>query len=152
MNLYSDEKKLELAQNKTAVRQNLLIHVVKCNERKTFDGIENGGNRLVREMMDTIRQYMSEQPLPEDQKEGELRQITVSLWGNSLGGLYCRYALAHFAEATNMILDDKYKIEFNIFCSTASPHLGVSKQTYLPLPRSAELVTARTMGTTFKDL
>jgi len=50
------------------------------------------------------------------------------------------------------MLDEKYRLHFNIFCTTATPHLGISKHTWVPIPRSAEIGIAQTMGDTGKDL
>jgi Putative serine esterase (DUF676) len=40
----------------------------------------------------------------------------------------------------------------NIFCTTATPHLGISGHTFVTLPRRAEIGLASAMGTTGKDL
>jgi hypothetical protein len=88
--------------------------------------------------------------------------------GNSLGGLYSRYAVprlkdilqqqtSHAATISNrklMQTSNKtlHQIDnpqhnamfihgtqlfFNIFCTTASPHLGIADHTYIPIPRTA---------------
>ena len=88
--------------------------------------------------------------------------------GNSLGGLYSRYAIAKLKErcresckqngteqaASNdcYILDDAFAVHPNIFCTTATPHLGVAGHTFLPLPRRAEIGVAHAMGQSGKDL
>eukprot|EP00536_Pseudo-nitzschia_multiseries_P009456 jgi/Psemu1/258162/estExt_Genewise1Plus.C_2640007 len=87
-----------------------------------------------------------------------LYDITISILGNSMGGLYGRYAVAklidrHFVStSTSWILDGTYRLRLNVFCTTASPHLGVSKHTWIRIPRIAELGVARTMGQTGSDL
>lgn len=86
--------------------------------------------------------------------------ITISILGNSLGGLYGRYAIAKLIERHCVleprtdcwILDGRFRLHLNIFCTTATPHLGVSRHTYVKLPRTAEIGVAHTMGTTGKDL
>jgi hypothetical protein len=50
------------------------------------------------------------------------------------------------------ILDGRYRLHFNVFCTTATPHLGVSKHTFLPIPRKAEIAAATIMKDTGKDL
>ena len=51
-----------------------------------------------------------------------------------------------------VLLDGKYRLHFNIFCTTATPHLGISKHTFVPLPRSAEIGAAYVLGETGRDL
>ena len=112
--LVEKEKRKIIEQQQTnpaLPRQDMIVHNLVANERRTTDGVVNGGERAVQEMMDTIRRYMAE-------KEGT-GDITVSVVGNSLGGIYGRYAIARFAEicaADNetMMLDHKYKLHFNI--------------------------------------
>ena len=59
----------------------VLVHNVKANASlNSFDGIPAGANRLADEVRGVVQQYPS------------LRFI--SFVGNSLGGVYCRYAIA----------------------------------------------------------
>jgi hypothetical protein len=113
----------------------IIVHPAVCNEGKTTDGVANGGQRLVDEMMAVIKHEM---------RHRNSKSVTVSVVGNSLGGIYGRYAVAKLAREQNL--------HFNIFCTTATPHLGVSKHTYISLPRSAEIGVAHAMGNTGKDL
>lgn len=103
--------------------------------------------------------------------------ITISIIGNSMGGLYGRYSIAKLIERHCVpemaltkkddggreqeqgrispafwILDDKYRLRLDIFCTTASPHLGVSQHTWIRIPRIAEIGIAATMGETGRDL
>jgi hypothetical protein len=96
--------------------------------------------------------------------------ITLSIVGNSLGGLFGRYAIAKLVERhcvkeetpqdesdekdqdPSWILDGQYRLFLNIFCTTATPHLGVSRHTYVRIPRTAEIGVAHAMGDTGKDL
>jgi len=99
------------------------------------------------------------------------KQITLSVVGNSLGGLYSRYAVAKLKDIlqsehqtthlkdkvdAKANLDDMFiqntPLFFNIFCTTASPHLGVADHTYFPIPRTAEVGMAYAMGITGLDL
>lgn len=93
-----------------------------------------------------------------------------------MGGLYGRWAIAKLidrycieektgtkygqepkqqqsgASSPSWILDGKYRLQLNIFCTTASPHLGVSQHTWIRIPRIAEIGIARTMGQSESDL
>jgi hypothetical protein len=163
------------------LRHDMVVHSVCCNEGKTTDGVVKGGERLVDEIMDVIRQEMKTRQPKNDQKSSDdgssdtyddddvvLRNVTISILGNSLGGIYGRYAIAKLAEqcecqheTTNdengsdnsyYILDNKFRLLLNIFCTTATPHLGVAGHTFLPLSRTAEIGVAHAMGDTGKDL
>lgn len=86
--------------------------------------------------------------------------VTISILGNSLGGLFGRYAIAKLIErhcvlepeSDCWILDGRFRLHLNIFCTTATPHLGVSRHTYVKIPRTAEIGVAHAMGNTGKDL
>ena len=152
---------------KEQTKGNLIVHNAACNEGKTSDGIIKGGERLVHEMLSVIRFEVMRK---EDrmQQEGASQQghtdITISVIGNSLGGLYGRYAIAHLAEilceptheankACNyFLLDGCIRIHLNVFCSIACPHLGCAGFTYFPIPRTAEMAVAKVMGETGSDL
>jgi len=155
----SDLAYLELALNNvcdsddmsTLSRDNFIVHSVICNEGKTDDGIQNGGDRVVMEVMDVIHHKIK------DCKK--IKNITLSFVGNSLGGLYSRYAIAKIydkflVDGKNNImqLNNGIQLHFNVFCSTASPHLGVADYTYITLPRSAEIGIGYAMRQTGKDL
>ena len=119
---------------KDGMVHDIVVHSAVCNEGKTTDGVARGGQRLVDEMLSVITETMQNRTST---------TVTISVVGNSLGGIYGRYAIAKLA---------RENLHFNIFCTTATPHLGVSKHTYLPLPRSAEIGVAHAMGNTGKDL
>lgn len=57
---------------------NVLVHLAACNEGKTRDGVAAGGKRLAHEVRKLVHEHKSLQSLV--------------LVGNSLGGLYVRYA------------------------------------------------------------
>lgn len=169
------------------VLHDLIVHSVTCNEKRTDDGVKAGGERIVDEIISFVREHMkSDETMSERDKSknldnvddnlGELTDITISIVGNSLGGLYARYAVAELfrrctvpldcLQKTNvagcdkpddendlvMRLDGKYRLHLNVFCTTAAPHLGLSGHTFVPLPRSAELGVARALGETGHDL
>jgi len=94
----------------------------KANMNRTTDGIAMGGKRLAAEVSDWIQHYAAE----DDQAT-----ITLSLIGNSLGGLYARYALAELYYEQQQVFEMVLPL---LFCSTSSPHLGVSQETFIELP------------------
>jgi hypothetical protein len=146
----------------TITKHDMVVHNVICNEGKTKDGVKNGGDRLVAEMRKVIEAEMAKRYPEEPELRDGIRNITVSILGNSLGGIYGRYAVAKLVtrhcvkenkeEHACWILDEKYRLHLNIFCTTATPHLGVSRFTYLPIPRTAEIGVAHAMGDTGRDL
>ncbi|GAX26672.1 hypothetical protein FisN_2Hh390 [Fistulifera solaris] len=153
-NLTAGERAAEV---ESAVHE-LVVHAVVCNERKTDDGVANGGERLVEEMITTIREEMSKRrPFA---SPDNLQNVTISIIGNSLGGIYSRYAIAKLSAWCNpknntssvLILDGKYALHFNVFCTTATPHLGIAGHTFLPIPRTAEIGVAHALGETGRDL
>jgi len=101
----------------------VIIRTAKCNDDMTQDGVAAGGRRLAEEIIAAV------------QGSGT---STVSLVGNSLGGLYCRYAVAELHRRMNdedLGLGDLY---FNLFASISSPHLGSYRHSYISLPKSVE--------------
>ncbi len=171
--------------NKTEVQPpDIVLHSVKCNVGRTHDGIRKGGTRLADEIIEFIRsdvQQRQDRSLVvvgrksggEEASSDENRMddniinhhhaaaahVTYSIVGNSLGGLYARYALSLLpyqipllpqrpTDVRRMMLH----LHPNVFCTTATPHLGVSRHTYLPIPRIAEKLIGTGMGTTGRDL
>lgn len=166
LKLFRDEKILQLIGNQqnsttaavqqrnqqpTPKRQYLVVHAATSNERKTKDGIVKGGKRLNEEMSQVITHEMKKKNKRKNSTNTIKPEITISMFGNSLGGLYCRFAIAEFMKENNPLMS-KYTVKLNVFLTTATPHLGVSKQTYFPLPRTAEIGLAHTMGETGRDL
>ena len=134
----------------------IVTHSVKCNTRLTSDGIELGGDRVKEEIILVLERYCDEA-----RNGGKFPSfITISLIGNSLGGLYARYALASLVkfidhQSNNYQNQDKSqlpRIYLNVFCTTATPHLGTSKHTYIPIPRLAEKLIGNILSTTGRDL
>ncbi len=147
--------------------QDMVVHNCVCNEGKTNDGVIKGGDRLVDEIKETIHSNMERRARNEKDESNKLCDITLSMIGNSMGGLYARYAIAKFIERhcvaetpptkgeegiCSWILDCKYRLRLDSFCTTAAPHLGVSEHTWIRIPRFAEMGVAATMGETGKDL
>jgi hypothetical protein len=135
------------------VDHDMVVHACVCNERKTADGIEAGGDRLVEEIISVIRSKMQSK-----QSHRKHKELTISILGNSLGGIYGRYAIAKLLDRCinlpdgSCILDDKFRLHLNVFCTTATPHLGVAGHTFFPLPRQAEIGLGHAMGKTGKDI
>lgn len=114
----------------------ILVHSAGYNHEKTTDGIVAGGKRLaqeVNEWLDDVRKLKTQN-----------QKISLSFVGNSLGGLYSRYSLA---------LIDWTDITPAVFCTTVTPHLGVSSpHTYLPIGSALEYAAAQVLRQTGMDL
>jgi len=144
----------EVGSKEDAARTKIIVHSVKCNVGKTHDGIRNGGTRLANEMIEFIGSDV--QNRLDNENDDANHHVTYSLIGNSLGGLYARYAISllphqlHLQRAHGS--DCELQLHPNVFCTTATPHLGVSRHTYLPIPRIAETIIGTGMGETGRDL
>lgn len=112
--------------------QKFVVVSPTMNEGRTHDGIAAGGERLSEEVSKLIAEYQNENTM-----------TTLSFVGNSLGGLYSRFALSKL---------DLDQVKPLVFCTTATPHLGVSKHTYVPLPSWGEYAVAHILRPTGKDL
>mmetsp|Transcript_30763 Transcript_30763/g.62365 ORF Transcript_30763/g.62365 Transcript_30763/m.62365 type:complete len:461 (-) Transcript_30763:2412-3794(-) len=136
----------------------VVVYRVQCNNTSTFDGIEAGGRRLAKEVQDFIKAYVAERrkngtlPVGADDDSVDVH-ATISFFGYSLGGLYCRYAISllplnfeHLESNTSITLHP------NTFCTAATPHLGIASHTYFILPRCFEYMLACALGKTGKDL
>ena len=134
----------------------IIVHSVKCNVGKTHDGIRNGGTRLAHEIINFIQSDTQKRRGEKDDVDDGtdvVRDVTFSLIGNSLGGLYSRFAISlipYWLEERDN--NTKIRMYPNVFCTTATPHLGVSQHTYLPIPRLAETIIGTGMGVTGRDL
>eukprot|EP00531_Pseudo-nitzschia_arenysensis_P010874 CAMPEP_0116127020 /NCGR_PEP_ID=MMETSP0329-20121206/6627_1 /TAXON_ID=697910 /ORGANISM="Pseudo-nitzschia arenysensis, Strain B593" /LENGTH=433 /DNA_ID=CAMNT_0003621111 /DNA_START=100 /DNA_END=1401 /DNA_ORIENTATION=+ len=113
-------------------RHELVILRSKANVKASTDGVAMGGKRLAAEVNEWIEQQKAE-----IKKSDPSTIMTFSLIGNSLGGLYGRYALAEldFFKSND---EQKNSIHPLIYCSTSSPHIGVSQETFIELPRWVE--------------
>ena len=142
-------------------KQDLVVHATSCNERRTDDGVEAGGARLMEEVRSVILEEMRlRESMMESNatKQNHMPVITVSFLGNSLGGLYSRFAIAKLFEncerdpSGHLILNGRYRLYLNIFCTTATPHLGIASHTFFKIPRTAELGVAAALGQTGRDI
>lgn len=168
-----EKKALSLSSSSSSSsQQDMVVHLSVCNEGKTTDGISNGGDRLVEEMRTTIETEMAKRhselsfsvndTVPESDEKNSvvIYNISLSVLGNSLGGLFGRYAVAKLIErhcqwekaTESWILDGRFRLDLSIFCTTATPHLGISRHTYLKIPRTAEKGVAFALGDTGRDL
>ena len=108
---------LSCLQRELSLDANALVHLSEAQANRqrfalsnTFDGVERGGARLAAE----IRALARDHP----------QLTTISLVGNSLGGLYCRYAAALLFSANDGTLAGLVP---DTYLTTASPHLGVGE-------------------------
>ena len=181
----------------------VVVHSPKCNVGRTHDGIRAGGRRLANEIVEYVesdvrdRLLLSSSSPPmrrryDDEYDGDRRHggdgttddeeeddvvvhATYSIVGNSLGGLYGRYAISLLpytwtvstsssSSSLSSSSDSVHRsgrrktaavrlhLHPNVFCTTATPHLGVSRHTYLPIPRMLETIIGTGMRTTGRDL
>jgi len=136
-------------------RPKIVIHKPTCNNGRTTDGIAAGGTRLAEEIAEFIVADVLERQTEQD---GSMQHhVTVSFVGNSLGGLYSRYALSLLPSELPIPSEDGLDtttviLHPNVFCTTATPHLGVASHTYLPVPRFAERAIGRVLDITGMDL
>lgn len=113
----------------------------KANEvTKSFGGIGVGGANLANEIKEVINEHPGLQ--------------SISFVGNSLGGMYSRYAAF-------LLFDEKSKklsgLSPRYFMTIATPHLGVRDFTYfddigLPPPDSLKHLASRLLLRTGRDL
>jgi len=157
------------------VQQRFVIHSSTCNCQKTYDGIAVGGSRLAQEINQLVEHVVEKSDCGSSDngisannnsssnnsnsnskgrnQTSQQQKFTLSIVGNSLGGLYARHALAGIdwdigrpeSSAPPVMLIPM------VFLTTATPHLGISQHTYVPLPRAAEFVVAQSMKETGRD-
>lgn len=117
----------------------MLVHSAQCNDEpmKTFDGIEEGGSRLASEVRDLVSQNPS------------LHEI--SFVGNSLGGIYARYAMGLLYDREHGRIAG---LTPHTFLTTATPHLGVGPYGYIgKLPGGLKrFFGSKALGQTVKEL
>jgi len=121
-----------------------LVLVSKANALlNSLHGIERGARNLRQEIDDIILQSAEDHAI-----------TRISFVGNSLGGIYARYAVKLYAE------NKPESIKFHKFMSIATPHLAVSFDEHnylhqefgLPIPNALKRIVAKTMGTTGREL
>jgi Putative serine esterase (DUF676) len=82
------QKNQQQQQQQQQQQTTTIVHAAQCNHGRTSDGIVAGGTRLSNEINSLIEKLVLSSHGSEDNVH-----VTVSLVGNSLGGLYARYAL-----------------------------------------------------------
>ncbi|CAJ1935153.1 unnamed protein product [Cylindrotheca closterium] len=170
----ADNKKKSSSSSSSSSR--VVVHSVRCNDGKTSDGIVAGGKRVaaeINEMIQEIRDRSTSTTNVNDDNNNNNNNggnIRLSIAGNSLGGLYGRYALSEIdwttKDTNNNDGDDddpqqqqqeqapaQSQLIPHYFVTTATPHLGCGfQQTYLPLPRFIEHPLGNIMLRTGQDL
>ncbi|CAM9441241.1 unnamed protein product [Ectocarpus sp. 4 AP-2014] len=121
----------------------ILVHSARRNEGKTKDGVVEGGSRLAEEILEVVQSTPS--------------LSRISLVGNSLGGLYARYAakLLYRDETTGGDSGTGATVAGlspSVFMTFATPHLGVRRFTYVPLPSPLHSLAGVFVGETGHDL
>jgi len=113
INLVVLEQKLRLIGG-----SDVLVHRATSNEgARTRDGVAAGGRRLAEEVKLIAEKHPS--------------LLKLSLVGNSLGGLYARYAATELLNKTSGMMAGLIP---DALVTTGSPHLGVRSYLFLPLP------------------
>ena len=140
----------------STINHRFIIHSPSCNVDKTDDGIAVGGSRLAHEINDLVKRVVKDTFERDNYQSSEVkpsRKFTLSIVGNSLGGLYARHALAgiDWDIGGSESSDPPVMLIPMVFVTTATPHLGISEHTYVPLPRAAEFVVAQGMKETGRD-
>jgi len=97
-----------------STRRRCFVHCSTANTHKTHDGIDKGGLRLASEILSIVEQKKLDEPLLD----------SISMIGFSLGGIYCRYAIAKLYDPQNHTVAG---LKPRQFISIASPHLGCRK-------------------------
>ena len=153
----------------------LVTHSATSNNGRTTDGIASGGTRLAHEIQQVIKNDIQNNTGDNsgsvDDSSNE-HHVSISFVGNSLGGLYARYALSKLPSKIHMNVNvnlggnkegeeevqeksqpkSSVILHPEIFATTATPHLGVASNTFLPIPRALEHIIGRTLQITGKDL
>ena len=116
-----------------------LVHLAQANAYSrfaTYDGVHAGAARLATELCSVVEAHPS---------------VThLSLVGNSLGGLYCRYLASLLYDETKSKIAGLQPVTF---LTTASPHLGVGQHGHLrAIPRALQTVGGVVLGKSIKQL
>ncbi|KAE8906476.1 hypothetical protein PF005_g1936 [Phytophthora fragariae] len=96
-------------QAKFGERQMLIIKS-RANEPDTSLGVEIGGTRLAKEVVETVFEY---------ELSPVVSSYKLSVIGHSLGGLYARYAVVQIMNALSCL-----HVEYVDFVTICTPHLG----------------------------
>lgn len=146
-----------------------MLHFISSNNGRTFDGVANGGKRVAKETLDVINTELNNTKCIKCRAcEDMITDVTISVFGVSLGGLYGRFAISEIYSTLSMtcdkkemkqkddhtmtLRDGKIKVHFNTFCSLLTPHLGEHKHTYISLTRFAERLIGNRTDQSGKDM
>ena len=113
----------------------VLAYTPYCNSGRTRDGVRAGGERVAEEVMRVVQEHPS------------LRDI--SFVGNSLGGLYSRYALSVLWDPEARTIAGLRPVSF---LTVATPHLGVRRFLAVPVPERLHFTAPLFLGQTGNDL
>ncbi|OUS45921.1 putative serine esterase-domain-containing protein [Ostreococcus tauri] len=129
---------LRALERRVAADGNALVHRLACNAPlNSFDGVEAGAVRIVEELREVVRANPS------------LRYLT--LYGNSLGGIYARYAAGIMWEEKR----DGTMLGLIpcTYLTTATPHLGVGPWGFFKLvPRALRYLWSKQLGRSIMEL
>jgi len=141
----------------------LLVVSATCNDHNSLDGIGNGGLRFANEINEVLRGVVIKIIRDNQQRECNAlsvnqtngTSIALSILGNSMGGLYARYALKYInwnihAHVGSTLMN--VPVIPNVFVTTATPHLGLKNFTYWKVPRFMEPIAGWVMGQSGNDL
>ena len=138
----------------------IITHRVTCNENKTLDGIEAGGERVAQEVQNVVIDHfgkkqnhdVDQQPIQNDNDPGRFH-ASISFVGYSLGGMYARYAISVLPlELEFEFNSNKIILHPNCFVTAATPHLGMASHSYIAIPRFMEYLLGYGSGRTGRDL
>lgn len=144
--------------------ETVIIHQTQCNEGllATCDGIALGGQRVMKEILSFIE---NELQLRYDKTATKnIKKITISTVGGSLGGLYCRYAISKIYQELSLerqigmglkvYQNDSIivPVEFNTYCSIVSPHLGLKANAFVSVFPFVEKFVASVTSQSGRDM
>lgn len=142
----------------------LMVYSAKCNEKNSLDGIEAGGLRLAKEINDVLRGTATDIAREYQHRHCnglslnntiKCTKIALSIMGNSMGGLYGRFALRYIDWIVPIDLGStvvEIVIVPHIFATIATPHLGMKDMSYFKVPKFLEPLAAVIFGQSGNDL
>jgi hypothetical protein len=113
------------------------VHCAASNVGRTADGVAAGGARLAAEVLEVAAACGPS-------------LAELSLVGNSLGGIYARYAARELADGAGATV--ARGLRPRALVTLATPHLGVRRFTWLPLPRPLHALAPALVGRTGAEL
>jgi hypothetical protein len=132
-----------LLQGGNSSNEHFIIHNCEANHGRTWDGVEAGAQRVSEEIQQVLRNIQ--------ERFEDLEEVSFSMLGYSLGGMYARAALPDLFPSDEGTSCSIRKLTPKVFCTLATPHLGSQGHTYVGLPRFLENIVGR-FSQTSKDL